>query len=101
MLDKLDTLEATLLETLHSQLPKLQRAVYMGLVNDETDILGLVINVFKTILYILSSCLDFNDWFEMERHHRLNIITTSQSSPNLYIGQLNVNKAKQGQCYVF
>ena len=40
VLDDLTSAEETLLETLQAQLPKLQRAVYLGDVNDKTNILG-------------------------------------------------------------
>ncbi|XP_063681631.1 UDP-glucose:glycoprotein glucosyltransferase 1-like isoform X2 [Bolinopsis microptera] len=39
VLDDLTSAEETLLETLQAQLPKLQRAVYLGEVNDKTNIL--------------------------------------------------------------
>ena len=40
VLDNLLKLEEDLLETIQAQTPKLQRAVYLGEVNDKTNILG-------------------------------------------------------------
>ena len=40
VIDDLSSAEESLLESLQEQLPKLQRAVYLGNVNDRTNVLG-------------------------------------------------------------
>ena len=43
VIDDLSSAEESLLESLQEQLPKLQRAVYLGNVNDRTNVLGTFI----------------------------------------------------------
>ena len=60
VIDDLSSAEESLLETLQEQLPKLQRAVYLGNVNDRTNVLG------KFILIEWKDSIELN---ELNQYH--------------------------------